>query len=144
MICKNQTRPTGNKLQGTLAIIKGVEAGLKQPNSHLVAVDPNTLEILAELALPEPATVPHIIKPYEGKIAIYIGMDSGCRRAFWDPAAKSLTMDDSWHMEALTKGQTTACAPSIIGDWVVLQFNGLGSKVTASSVAVGHVDDAKD
>jgi hypothetical protein len=143
LICKNQTRPTGNKLQGTLAIIKGVEAGLKQPNSHLVAVDPNTLEILAELALPEPATVPHIIKPYQGKIAIYIGMDSGCRRAFWDPAAKTLTMDDSWHMEALTKGQTTACAPSIIGDWVVLQFNGLGSKVTASSVAVGHVDDAK-
>lgn len=143
LICKSQTRPTGNKMQGTLAILKGIDAGLKQPNSNLVAVHPETLEILAEFSLPEPATVPHIIGSFNDRIAIYVGMDSGCRRVFWDPDARTLTLDDTWHMQAVQEGQTTACAPSIIGDWVVLQMNGLGSKVKASSVAVGHVADSR-
>ncbi len=142
LICKDQTRPTGNKNQGTMAIIKGVNAGLKQPNSHLVAVHPETLEILAELPLPEPATVPHSIAMFEGRIAIYIGLDSGCRRAFWDPAAKKLSLDETWHVKPMEEGQTTADAPSILGDWIVLQTNGLGSKVKASSVAVASVKDA--
>ena len=142
LILKDQTRPTGNKGQGTMAIIQGVNHGLKQPNSHLVAVHPDTLEILAELPLPEPATVPHSIAMFEGRIAAYIGMDSGCRRAFWDPDAKKLSMDDTWHMQPIQEGQTTADAPSILGDWIVLQTNGLGSKVKASSVAVAHVKDA--
>ena len=89
LILKDQTRPIGNTMQGTLAIIKGVQAGQKQPNSHLCAVDPNTLQVLDDISLPEPATVPHSIAMYEGKIAIYIGTDSGCRRAFWDPARKN-------------------------------------------------------
>jgi hypothetical protein len=143
LILKDQTRPTGNKGQGTMAIIQGVNAGLKQPNSHLVAVHPDTLEILAELPLPEPATVPHSIAMFEGRIAIYIGMDSGCRRAFWDPAAKKISLDDTWHMKPIQEGQTTADAPSILGDWIVLQTNGLGSKVKASSVAVAHARDAR-
>ena len=79
---------------------------------------------------------------FEGKIAIYIGMDSGCRRVFWDPQAKKLSIDDSWHMTPIQKGQTTADAPSLVGDWVVLQTNGFGSKVKASSIAAAHVNDA--
>jgi hypothetical protein len=107
-------------------------------------VHPDTLEILAELPLPEPATVPHSITMFEGRIAIYMGMDSGCRRAFWDPAARKLTMDDRWHMKPVQPGQSTADAPSLIGDWVALQVNGLGSKEKASSVAVAHVKDSNN
>lgn len=142
LILKNQTRPTGNTMQGTLAIIKGVQAGLKQPNSYMVAVHPDTLEILAEMPLPEPATVPHSITMFEGKITIYIGMDSGCRRAFWDPAAKKLSIDDTWHMKPIQKGQSTSDAPAIIGDWIAIQTNGLGSREKASSIAVAHVKDS--
>ena len=88
LILKNQTRPTGSQDQGTMAIIKGVDAGLKQGNSELVAVNPDTLEILDHLSLPEPATVPHIITMFQGKIAIYIGVNSGALRYFWDPASR--------------------------------------------------------
>ena len=70
-------RRSAATMQGTMAIVKGVMKGYKQPNSHLVAVDPETLEILDDISLPEPATVPHIITMFEGRIAIYIGMDSG-------------------------------------------------------------------
>jgi hypothetical protein len=144
LLLKDQTRPTGNKLEGTLAIIKGVEAGLKQPNSYVVAVNPDTLEILAELPLPEPATVPHSVAMFDGKIAIYIGVDSGCLRAFWDPAAKKLTLDDTWHMKPMQAGQTTSDAPAVIGDWIAIQTNGLGSKEKASSIAVANVHDSSN
>lgn len=142
LICKNQTRPNESDLQGTVGIVQAAMKGMKQPNSHLVAVHPETLEILHDIPLPEPSTVPHSITMFEGKIAIYIGMNSGCRRVFWDPQARKLTLDDTWHMTPVQEGQSTADAPSIVGDWIALQMNGLGSKVKASSVAVASVHDA--
>jgi hypothetical protein len=141
LILKNQTRPTGNEDQGTMAIIKGVDAGLKQGNSELVAVHPDTLEILDHLSLPEPATVPHVITMFEGKIAIYIGVNSGALRYFWDPATKKLSQDKSWVVSPMKKGQTTSDAPSILGDWIVLQTNGIGSETVASSIVAVHQKD---
>ncbi len=144
LILKNQTRPTGSQDQGTMAIIKGVDAGLKQGNSELVAVNPDTLEILDHLSLPEPATVPHIITMFQGKIAIYIGVNSGALRYFWDPATKKLSQDTTWVVSPMQKGQTTSDAPSLLGDWIVLQTNGIGSETVASSiVAVNQFDPTK-
>ncbi len=144
LILKNQTRPTGSQDQGTMAIIKGVDAGLKQGNSELVAVNPDTLEILDHLSLPEPATVPHIITMFQGKIAIYIGVNSGALRYFWDPATKKLSQDTSWVVSPMKKGQTTSDAPSLLGDWIILQTNGIGSETVASSiVAVNQYDPTK-
>ena len=141
LILKDQTRPTGSKLQGTMAILRGTMEGLKQGNSHLVAVHPDTLEILDHIPLPEPPTVPHVITTFEGRIAIYLGVDSGARRAFWDPATRKLSLDESWVVSPMQGGQTTSDAPSILGDWIVLQTNGIGSKTKASSVVVVHQKD---
>ena len=143
LILKDQTRPTGSKLQGTMAIIKGMTEGLKQGNSELVAVHPDTLEVLDHIPLPEPATVPHIITMFEGKIAIYIGVDSGARRYFWDSATKKLSQDQSWVVKPMEKGQTTSDAPSLLGDWIVLQTNGIGSKTVASSIVAVNQKDPK-
>ena len=81
LILKDQTRPTGCTLQGTVAIIKCAEEGMKQPASILVAVNPDTLEILDQLPLPEPSTVPHAITMFDGRIAIYIGYNESAGRA---------------------------------------------------------------
>jgi len=142
IIVKNQTKAVGYDGQGTLAIVKGVQAGFKQPNSHLVALDPGTLEILDHVQLPEPVTVPHIITMFEGKIAIYLGAPSGAFRYFWDPAAKKLSQDTSWVPKPLAKGQTTPDAPSLLHDWIILQTNGIGSKTTASSIIAVNQKDA--
>jgi len=143
LIYKNQTRPADCKGQGTLGIIKCYQEGMKLPNSALVAVDPDTLEVLDMLQLPEPAPSPHIVTKFGDRIAIYIGMAESVRRYIWDPAAKKLSADDSWVIYPIAKGQTTATAPSVIGEWIVVQLNGAGSKVTASSIAAIHRDDAK-
>jgi hypothetical protein len=141
VILKDQTRPIGCKLQGTMAIIKCAAEGMKQGPSNMVAVHPDTLEVLDSIALPEPATVPHIITRFEGRIAIYVGVDSGALRYFWDPAAKKLSQDGSWVVKPMQKGQTTSDAPSILGDWIVLQTNGIGSDTVASSIVVAHQQD---
>ncbi len=142
LILKDQTRPVGCTLQGTMAIIKCAAEGMKQPNSVLVAVDPQTLDVLDSLRLPEPAPSPHIIAPYHDKIAIYMGMINRVARYFWDPVTKKLSTDESWMIQPLAEGQNAMTAPAMVGDWVAIQTNGLFSDKKASSIVVIHQDDA--
>jgi len=142
LILKDQTRPVGCTLQGTMAIIACTRQGMKSPNSVLVAVDPVTLEVLHSLDLPEPAPSPHIIAPLGDRVAIYMGMENTLGRFFWDPAAKKLSIDESWQVRPLAEGQQALTAPTVVGDWIAVQTNGLFSDKKASSVVVVHRDDA--
>lgn len=142
LILKCQTLPEGATGQGTMAIIKGVMAGLPQPNSHMVAVDRDSLEVLAEINLPEPSSAPHIIDMLGDRIAIYVPLNSGLMRCFWDPKAKKLSRDSSWVMKPMLPGQTASTAPTVVGDWIAIQTNGIGSDTVASSIVVAHRDDS--
>jgi hypothetical protein len=143
LIMKDQTRPVGCTLQGTMAILVCAQKGMKLPNSVLVAVDPQTLKVLDQLQLPESAASPHAITTFDGKIAIYVGMTTSARRYFWDPRTKKLSADDSWVVFPMQKGQTAATAPTLIGDWVGFQLNGIGSDTVASSIVVASQKDPK-
>ena len=144
LIMKDQTRPIGEKGQGTMAILQGLAKGLPWPNSILVAVDPDTLQVLDQLQLPEPAVSPHIIATFEGRICIYVGMKESLRRYFWNPQTKKLSADDSWQVFPMQKGQSATTAPTMVGDWVAVQLNGAGSDTTASSIAIAHQKDSKN
>ncbi len=145
LILKDQTRPPGCTLQGTMAILVCAgQMGMTQANSVLVAVDPDTLEVIDLFELPEPATVPHVVTTYGDRIAIYVGMDKSGRRYFWDPEEGKFSADEDWVIHPMQEGQTTATAATLMGDWVAFQLNGLGSTTRASSVAVAHQDDASN
>jgi hypothetical protein len=137
------TRPVGCTEQGTLGIIRCIEKGMKMPNSVLVAVNPDTLEVLDTLQLPEPAPSPFDVTVYQGRIAVYVGLADSVRRYFWDPATKKLSADESWVIHPMQKGQSAATAPTMLGDWVAVQLNGAGSSVKASSILVADTRDAK-
>jgi hypothetical protein len=143
LIMKTQTRPVGCAEQGTLGIIKCIEKGLKMPSSVLVAVNPDTLEVLDMLQLPEAAPSPHIVTRFRDRVAVYVGMAESVRRYFWDPATKKLLADESWVIHPMQKGQTAATAPTMMGDWVAFQLNGAGSSVKASSILVADTRDAR-
>lgn len=143
LILKNQCRPTGMTEQGTMAIIKGIRKGLKQPPSNFVAVDGRTLEVLDEAQLPEPATTPHTIAMLDRRIAIYTGADDHAYRVFWDPDTQKLTLDESWVVPYLAEGQSTGDAPGILGDWIVIQTNGIGGKVPSSVIAINQYDPSR-
>lgn len=142
LILKDQTRPKGCKVPGTLGLITCAQKGMPLQNSILVAVDPDTLEVLASLPLPEPAASPHIVGMHDGQIAIYVPFSTSLRRYYWDPEAKKLSPDDDWIVRPLEPGQTALTAASVIGDWIAVQLNGLFTDKAASSVAVAHVNDA--
>jgi hypothetical protein len=144
LILKDQTRPTGFRGQGSMAMFKGVQEGFKQGNSQIVAVDPNTLDVLDSVSMSEPATTPHVITMFENKIAIYISADVHAYRYSWDPRTKKLSLDESWVIPYLEPGQSTGDAPGIMGDWIVIQTNGIGSKTVDSSVvAINQKDPRK-
>ncbi len=143
LILKDQTRPKGCTLQGTVAIIKCAAEGMKQPNSQLVAVNPDTLEVIDSIELPEPATSPHSITTFDGRIVIYVAMDTIVQRAVWDPAAKKLSLDPDWIIRAMAPGQSAATAATILGDWVAVVTNGIGSEKVPSSLVVASQKDAQ-
>ncbi|MCZ7529657.1 MAG: hypothetical protein M5U31_04540 [Acidimicrobiia bacterium] len=143
LILKNQTRPVGLTLQGTLAIVQGLMQGKKQPNSHLVAVHPETLEILDDVSLPEATTSPNVVTTFEDRIAIYISADQHAYRYFWDPVSSQLTQDESWAVPYVGEGQMTGDAAGMMGDWVVIQTNGLPAAVPSTVVAINQHDPDK-
>jgi hypothetical protein len=143
LILKTQARPAGSTEQGSMAMIKGMQAGLKVANSLIAAVDSNTLEVLDWVQMPEPAVTPHIVTTFEGKTAIYIGANEHAFRYFWDPQTKKLSQDKTWVVSFLQKGQSTGDAPTLMGDWVTIQTNGIGSKTIASSIVAISQHDAR-
>jgi hypothetical protein len=82
------------------------------------------------------------VAPHGDKIAIYMGMIETAARLFWDPETKKLSADESWQIKPLAEGQQAMTAPTVIGDWIAVQTNGLFSDKKASSVVVIHKDDA--
>lgn len=142
LILKNQTRAEAIREQGTTAMLKAFRKGLELPPSNIVAVHGESLQVLDTLQLPELAATPHGITTFEDKIAIYACANEHAYRCFWDPDAKNLSFDESWKVPYLMEGQSTGDAPGIMGDWIVIQTNGMGGKVPSSVVAI-NVHDAK-
>lgn len=144
LIIKNQTRATPCDIQGTLAAFQCPGGIGASPGSNIAAVNPDTFEIYDNIEVPDNAVVPHTITMFEGKIAIYAPSIKKAYRFFWDPASKKLSKDPGWEVDSyLEPGQTTGDAPGILGDWVVIQVNGLPTKVASSFVAISQSDPKK-
>ena len=143
LILKNQTRPKEIREQGTMAMLKGFRKGLDLPPSLFVAVDGETLEVLDTVQLPELAATPHGITTLGGKIAIYACANEHAYRCFWDPDTKKLSLDESWKTTYLAEGQSTGDAPGIMGNWIVIQTNGMGGKVPSTVVAINVHDSSR-
>jgi hypothetical protein len=150
LIIKQQNRPFGCTTQGSGALITCPGAGggpAVQANSLMVAVNPKTLQVYDSILLPEMTAVPHTITMFHGKIAIYAdGSTNGLHklyRYFWNPETKKLSQDTSFVVSFLSPGQTTGDAPGILGDWIVIQTNGLPAEVPSSVVAINQDDPTK-
>ncbi|WP_424927739.1 hypothetical protein [Amaricoccus tamworthensis] len=145
LIIKNQTRATPCNIQGTLAAFQCPGGAAKSPGSTILAIDPESFEILDRIAVPENAVTPHTITEHDGRIAIYAPTVARFHRFFWDPEAQELSHDADWVIDDyLDPGQTVGDAPGILGDWVVVQVNGLPTTKAASAmVAISQSDPSK-
>lgn len=144
LIIKNQTRATPCDIQGSLAAFQCPGGVAASPGSNICAVDPDTFEVYDDIGVPENTVTPHAVTMFDGRIAIYAPSYLKTYRFFWDPATKKLSMDPDWVIDSyLEPGQTSGDAPGILGDWVVIQTNGLPSKVASTIVAINQHDPKK-
>lgn len=144
LIIKNQTRATPCNIQGTLAAFQCPGGAAASPGSTIHAIDPDSFEIYDSVSVPENAVVPHTITEREGQIVIYAPSILKLYRFVWDPVAKKLSQDTGWVVDNyLEQGQTTGDAPGILGDWVVLQVNGLPTTKSASTIVAVSQSDPK-
>jgi hypothetical protein len=143
IILRSQNRPENCNQQGGGGLIACTDSagGPEMKPSPMLAIDPDTLEIYDELVMPEDSATPTVIAPYEDKIAIYNAMTEHAYRVFWDPETRQLTLDPTWGPAYLADGQTVGDAPTYMGDWIVIQTNGVGSKTSASSLVAINVHD---
>ncbi len=144
IILRSQNRPENCNQQGGggLEACSQAAGGPEQKPSPFLAINPDTLKVYDSIVAPEDSATPPIIAPYHGKTAIYTAMLKHAYRFFWDPQTKTLSRDKSWVADYLEEGQTVGDAPTYMGDWIVIQTNGIGSDTKASSLVAINVDDA--
>jgi hypothetical protein len=114
----------------------------KFPAAVLVTVNPDTLEVVSSLELPEPAFGRITSTRYRGQQYVYLAGSRNLLRYVWRDG--KLALDPSWGPVAyLRPGQTPASAIGMIGDFVALQTNAAPAQTPLSVVAVSQVDSAR-
>lgn len=106
--------------------------------SQLVVLDPEALDIVAALELPEPMAGRVTVRAQDGYSHLYIpGATTLFRYVYRDGV---VTPDESWGPVPYTEPtQGPAAAASFIGDWVILQNTGY---VRSGSLIAVHTGDA--
>lgn len=106
----------------------------------LVALDPDTLDVLDEVRLPEPAFSRLPAGVLDGVDHVYVTGTETLSRYAW--ADGRLTVDETWGpVDVLTEGQAGLMAPEITEDWLFFQTNG-GQSTAPMTVWAVAVDDS--
>ncbi len=96
----------------------------------LLAIDPNSLEIITEVQLPDFATGRMPVGTHNGQDYIYLPGVESLYRYSWD--GQSLVFDSGWGFVTITESDDgTALAPNVVGDWVFAQVNTYNSTPTS-------------
>jgi hypothetical protein len=143
IILKTQTRSPGCPTQGNAAMFSCQADYGPQPNTTVIAADPDTLENLDAIELDQEITARPIVTTHDGKIYTYLLGTSTLSRVQWDPQRQKLSVDESWAPEYLLDGQFVGDAPGILGNWVLANQNAQPGTVPMCVVAVSQ-DDASN
>jgi hypothetical protein len=76
------------------------------------------------------------------KEPLFVSCFSNLEHNDFKKVSRAKSAGQTWVVSPMQKGQTTSDAPSILGDWVVLQTNGIGGETVASSIVAVHQKDA--
>ena len=148
IIARSMNRPEGCTKNGYQAAASpesfggcpgGPEAA---PPSVLVAVNPDTLEVLDWIQLPDNISGRVTTTEFGGHKYAYVTGTSQIYRYEWD--GNKLKQDPDWGPVTYTKeGQGQSGAAVVMGDWVILSTNGNPAEVPLSVVAISQADDSK-
>lgn len=142
IIAKTVNRQPGCDEQGFSAFLKCPDPA-SAPASVMVAIDPSSLKVLAQIKLPEMMGGRITTTVRDGVPLIYLPGATKLYRYTYENG--EFAQDKSWGpVSYLKDGQTAASAMSVIGDYVAGMTNGGGPTSTPMSVfAVSQDDSAK-
>ncbi|HEY1279400.1 MAG TPA: hypothetical protein VGF22_06980 [Acidimicrobiales bacterium] len=142
IIAKSVNRQPGCTEQGFSAFLNCPDP-TSAPASVMVAIDPSSLKVLAQIVLPEMMGGRVTTTTFDGRPAIYLPGTSKLYRYTY--ANGAFSPDTSWGpVSYLQDGQTAASAMAVIGDDVVTMTNGgAPSSTPMSVVAVSQADATK-
>jgi hypothetical protein len=143
IIMKTQTRPVGCPTQGNGAMTSCQAEYGPQPNTTVVAIDPDTLETVNAILLDQSIVARPIITTYGGLIYMYLSGTATAVRVQWDPVSQELSQDLSWAPGYLQPGGTGGTAPGVLGDWILLNSNVQGGKVPQTITAISQADPSQ-
>lgn len=141
IIAKTVNRQKGCTEQGFSAFLKCPDP-TQVPPSVMVAINPKTLKVIAQITLPEMIGGRITTTVYNGKDEIYLPGASKLYRYTFDNG--SFAPDDSWGpVSYLKTGQTPGSAVAVMGSYVVTMTNGGQPTSTPMSVVAVSQADAK-
>lgn len=122
---------------GGLALARCLNTDVTQP---LLAIDPVTLEIIAEIDLPEFATGRIPIATHGGVDYVYMPGVDNVYRYTWEK--QNLTLDKEWgFVNVKAERDMGAMAPNVVGDWVFVQVN-TGRNGPMRAYAISAIDSS--
>lgn len=109
----------------------------------MVAVDPETFKVKSIVQLPQMIGGRNTATQYQGKDYTYLAGSTNVYRYIWNGSA--LAPDPKWGpVPYLLPSQTSATAPVIMGNWVIVLTNGgAPSNKSLSVVAISQADPNK-
>jgi hypothetical protein len=132
IIAKTVNRESGCSEQGFSAFLQCPNP-TQVPPSVMVAIDPATLQVEAQITLPEPIGGRVTTASVQGKNVIYLPGTSKLYRYTYSNG--SFAADLTWGpVSYLASGQTSASAVAVIGNYIVGMTNGGGPTSTPMSV----------
>jgi len=109
--------------------------------SNLVVIDPERMTILDQAVAEEHIRFRVTVAPGEGEDLVYLPGETRIHRYRWRDGR--LRLDTGWRADYLEPGQTAGTAVAVMGDWIVVQTNGIPSDTPMSIVAVSQRDAAR-
>ncbi|MGH9278163.1 MAG: hypothetical protein ACRD12_08655 [Acidimicrobiales bacterium] len=138
IVAKTVNRQAGCTLQGFTAFLQCPDPNAV-PNSIIAVVDPDSMQVVSQVQASEPIGGRLTTTEYAGVDRLYLPGSTNVFRYNWD--GKTIALDPGWGpVSYLKSGQTTAPAAAVMGEWVVLQTNGLPASTPLSVVAMRQSD----
>ena len=138
IIAKTVNREKGCTEQGFSAFLDCPHPS-QVPPSVMVAINPKTLKVIAQITLPQMIGGRITTTVYHGKDEIYLPGTSKLYRYTYHNG--SFALDSSWGpVPYLKSGQTAGSAMAVLGNYVVTMTNGQPTSTPMSVVAVSQAD----
>ena len=144
ILLKSQMRPTGCTTQGNQAMQSCQAQYGAQPNTTVVAVNPNTLKNEAALQLNQPIIARPTVVPHGNETYIYLAGNTKGVRVIWNPQKKTLTQDMTWNPTYVLPGEGPGDAPVPLGNWVLYNTNAGSGATTPECVTAVAQSNASD